>query len=104
MSNQGADHTPVTGTTIEAVSDGKGVFVYRSSIGTGTFTSNGNKIQWKYSDDGLVDADQVALKVFTIEMVYVPEGKNSNRNYANRLSYPSPRREYDGCRGARSAE
>lgn len=77
LSNQNANHSPATGTTIQSASDGKGVFLYRSSNGTGAFSSTGNKIQWTYSSDGLADADQVTLKVFAIEMVYVPEGSFS---------------------------
>lgn len=74
LSGQGTDHTPAAGAAIDAVSDGKGIFIYRSSTGTGTFSAAGNQILWKYGDDGLADADQVTIKVFALEMVYVPQG------------------------------
>lgn len=74
ISNNNSDHNPATGTSIEASSDGKGVFLFRSSLATGTFTSNGNTIQWNYGIDGVDDADLVTIKLFAIEMVYVTEG------------------------------
>ncbi len=62
-------------TTIEGVSDGKGVFLYRSIDGTGTFTSNNNQLKWNYTTDGVNDSDDIEVKIFAIEMVYVPEGQ-----------------------------
>jgi formylglycine-generating enzyme required for sulfatase activity len=53
---------------------GIGAFVYRSSDGTGTFTSTGMKLRWDYRADGVADGANVEVKVFAIEMVRVLEG------------------------------
>jgi formylglycine-generating enzyme required for sulfatase activity len=53
---------------------GIGAFVYRSSDGTGTFTSTGLKLRWDYGADGIAGGTNVDVKVFAIEMVRVPEG------------------------------
>jgi formylglycine-generating enzyme required for sulfatase activity len=81
-------HTAGTGTaadiTVGLVDDnaafhattnpGIGAFVYRSSDGTGTFTSTGLKLRWDYGADGIVGGTNVEVKVFAIEMVRVQEG------------------------------
>lgn len=74
LSTNGSDYTPGTGATIDSVSDGKGVFLYRDADGSGTFSPTGNAIRWEYGTDGLGDMDQVTVKVFAIEMVYIPQG------------------------------
>lgn len=51
-----------------------GVFVYRQSDGTGTFTQEDIKIRWNYGENGVADDATIDIKVFAIEMVYVPEG------------------------------
>jgi formylglycine-generating enzyme required for sulfatase activity len=53
---------------------GIGAFVYRSSAGTGTFTSTGLKLRWDYGADGIAGGTNVEVKVFAIEMVRVLEG------------------------------
>jgi formylglycine-generating enzyme required for sulfatase activity len=81
-------HTAGTGTaadiTVGLVDDnaafnastnpGIGAFVYRSSDGTGTFTSTGLKLRWDYGADGIAGGTNVEVKVFAIEMVRVLEG------------------------------
>ncbi|MBF0479076.1 MAG: SUMF1/EgtB/PvdO family nonheme iron enzyme [Candidatus Omnitrophica bacterium] len=53
----------------------KGIFFYRSATGTpGTVTFTNSAINWLYSTDGVADGDWVDVKVFAIEMVYVPSG------------------------------
>ena len=74
LSSTDAHHTAPTGSTIDAVSDGKGVFIYRSSDGSGPVDWNSVKLRWLYGTDGVSDDATVDLKVFAIEMVYVPEG------------------------------
>jgi formylglycine-generating enzyme required for sulfatase activity len=51
-----------------------GVFVYRSSNGSGTFSQTGLQLQWNYGANGIPDGAAVDVKVFAIEMVYVPQG------------------------------
>ncbi|MBM3237243.1 hypothetical protein FJZ31_13200 [Candidatus Poribacteria bacterium] len=60
--------------TITTPSDGKGAFLYRTNDGTGSINWDGVKLRWNYGTDGLQDSDTVTVKVFAIEMVYVPEG------------------------------
>ena len=63
--------------TFNAITNpGIGAFVYRSSAGTGTFTSTGLKLRWDYGTDGdgIVGGTNVEVKVFAIEMVRVMEG------------------------------
>ena len=68
-------HTPVSGSTIETPTDGTGVFIYRSSDGTGTLTLMGVQLRWNYGADGLDDNESnVEVRVLGIEMVYVPQG------------------------------
>lgn len=50
-----------------------GVFVYRSTDGSGTFSPSGIKLQWNYGANGINDNDNVEIGVFAIEMVYVPQ-------------------------------
>ncbi len=51
-----------------------GAFLYRASNGTGTFSPAGVSLSWKYTQDGVDDDDTLEVRVFGIEMVYVPEG------------------------------
>jgi len=73
-------HTNPTGTpsgvTIDGQSDGMGVFIYRSANGTGTNTWDDAKLRWNYGTDVADDAT-VDVKVFAIEMVYIPQGSFS---------------------------
>jgi len=62
--------------TITTPSDGKGVFLYRTSDATGNINWDGVKLRWNYGTggDGLADSATVTVKVFAIEVVYVPTG------------------------------
>ena len=51
-----------------------GVFLYRSSAGSGTFSCQDIQLRWNYGNNSVDDEAQVDIKVFAIEMVYVPEG------------------------------
>jgi formylglycine-generating enzyme required for sulfatase activity len=53
---------------------GIGAFVYRSSVGTGTFTSTGLKLRWDYGANSIANGTNIEVKVFAIEMVRVLEG------------------------------
>lgn len=55
--------------------DNVGAFIYRDANGTGNFTQNGVYLQWNYSSNGIAGGDQVEVRVFAIEMVYVPQGE-----------------------------
>ncbi len=83
-----AGHSPGTGTpsTIStglltpgssfdaATNWGVGVFIYRSTDGTGTFTNTGVQLRWDYGWNGLTCDDIAEVKVFGVEMVHVPDG------------------------------
>jgi formylglycine-generating enzyme required for sulfatase activity len=67
-----------SGTSIQIVvpTDKLGCFIQRSGTGTGTLTTTGINLVWDYGTDGLGDSDiftaNMRLKVFAIEMVYIP--------------------------------
>ena len=79
-------HTAHGGSTIETglldpsstfnptTNPGMGVFYYRNADGTGTFTKTGVQLQWNYGANWVADVTIVEIKVFAIEMVYVPQG------------------------------
>lgn len=51
-----------------------GAFVHRSGNGIGTFTQTGLQLRWNYGANSIADGQAVDIKVFAVEMVYVPEG------------------------------
>jgi formylglycine-generating enzyme required for sulfatase activity len=51
-----------------------GAFVHRSGNGAGTFTQTGLQLRWNYGANGIADGDAVDIKVFAVEMVFVPSG------------------------------
>jgi hypothetical protein len=70
-----------------ATNPGVGVFLYRSGDGVGTFSTTGTSLSWNYSQDGVTGSDTVDIRVFAVEMVYVPQGDffvgdNATSNYA----------------------
>ena len=58
----------------EATSGKKGAFVQRTANGTGTVTTTGVQVVWDWNADGLTAATTAKVKVFAIEMVYIPQG------------------------------
>ncbi len=59
-------------------SDKVGVFMQPASSGSGTVNFNDAQIVWDYAQNGLSDANAIAattyVRVYGIEMVYIPEG------------------------------
>ena len=51
-----------------------GAFIYRSADGSGTFTANGVQLLWNYSMNGVAFIDVAEIRVYAIEMAYVPQG------------------------------
>lgn len=51
-----------------------GVFLYRSSAGSGTFSCQDVQLRWNYGANSVEDNAQVDIKVFAIEMAYIPQG------------------------------
>jgi formylglycine-generating enzyme required for sulfatase activity len=56
----------------------KGAFIFRTKAGSGTVSSKNVTLVWDYAADNVLDNEmtQVTVKVFGIEMVYIPEGKH----------------------------
>ncbi len=74
-SDGGVTPTFSVGTTsISGTPRGIGVFIYRSADGSGDINWQGVKLKWLYGDNGLGDDAAVEVKVFAIEMVYIPQG------------------------------
>jgi hypothetical protein len=69
-----------TENTIQVGGDKVGAFVYRSAAGTGTFASTTMQLQWNYGLSGLTSVTGLEVRVFAIEMVYVPQGDFTIRN------------------------
>ena len=52
-----------------------GIFLYRKdSLGSGDVVIPGISLLWNYADQGFVEDDDLVVKVFAVEMVYVPQG------------------------------
>ncbi len=69
--------TMPAGSFIKTAADGKGVWIYRGSTGvdfTGNVNYTGAKLQWNYGADGVLNTDSVEIRLFALEMVYVPSG------------------------------
>ncbi len=78
-SGGGDGHTEPTNCVISSASDfdspsgSNGVFIHRSStMAQGSVTYTGVKLRWDYGEQGFYDNDQFEIKVYAIEMVYVP--------------------------------
>ena len=69
-----ASHVIPTGFKADQPTDNKGVFIYRSAVGTGNNTLSGVKMRWDYGTDGLDSVNVVDFQVLAIEMVNVPQG------------------------------
>lgn len=69
-------HTEAIGSTVKTSSDGVGVFVYRNSDGNGDVNFQTIQLRWNYGVDLVQDNDVVDVKVFAIEMVYIPQRIN----------------------------
>ena len=79
-------HIAATGSTIDigltdpkssfdpSSNPGLGAFVYRSLPGSGTNNFRNVKLRWNYGAQSVPDTASVEIKVFAIEMVYVPQG------------------------------
>ncbi len=51
---------------------GKGIFIYRDAAGTGTVNWTEARVRWLYNTDSVVDTDRVKVKIYALEMVYIP--------------------------------
>lgn len=56
------------------VNSANGVYFYRSVDGSGKVRLQDVQLRWNYASNGVANSDLVDVKVFAIEMVYVPQG------------------------------
>ena len=78
LSLNDGEHVAPAGSVINATnyydSYAPGVFIYRDANGSGSNDWNNVQLRWNYGANGVGDNDLVTVKVFAIEMVYVPGG------------------------------
>ena len=67
-------HTEAVGSTVKTSADGKGIWQYRDANGVGANYFSANKLRWNYGVDGVLDGDSVEVRVFAVEMCYIPQG------------------------------
>ena len=94
LSLSGYQNGTGTANSLSVQSDSVGAYMYRNALGNGTFSSTGVQLQWNYGQYGLTDVSAFEVRVFAIEMVYVPQGDftipptfydgtyNTNGNYS----------------------
>jgi formylglycine-generating enzyme required for sulfatase activity len=68
-------HFAPSGARIETSSDERGVFISRDSSGGGNISWSDVKLRWNYGADGVSDLDLIEVRIFAIEMVFIPEGE-----------------------------
>lgn len=86
-----AGHVAPSGSSITIPSDGKGAFIFRDANGSGSSSFSNTTLVWKYGTDGILSSNNIDIKVFGVEMAYVPQGSfyvgdgqtNTTQIYAN---------------------
>ena len=73
LSTYPAEHQCPSGTLIDPASDGKGVFIRNGAPGGGALNAEVS-LSWNYRLDGVADDPDVSIRVFGLEMVFIPEG------------------------------
>lgn len=79
-SGSGDGHIAPAGAAIASSNDNnaggaRGVFIYHNTdMPQGSVNYAGTQLRWDYGVDGVADASLVEVRVFAIEMVYVPQG------------------------------
>ena len=71
LSVTSSDHSSASPLKIDAVTDGKGVFVYRSAIGGGNISSTSVTLKMNVA---AANYENYNFKVFGVEMVNIPQG------------------------------
>jgi formylglycine-generating enzyme required for sulfatase activity len=49
------------------------VFIFRDANGQGSFSATGAQLRWNYGENGVNNDDIIDIRVFAIEMVYIPQ-------------------------------
>ena len=68
-----AGYTVPSGCAIDVSADSLGAFFYRSVIGGGSNNWDNIRLKWDYGAAGINDDAFIEVRIFAIEMVYVPE-------------------------------
>lgn len=68
-----------TGTALNIIvpTDKKGAFLQRSAAGSGSVSTSSIQFVWDYATDNVSRSATAIVKVFAIEMVYIPQGSFS---------------------------
>lgn len=66
--------TAPSGSTVKVSADQKGFWIYASGNEIGDVNYTNGKVVWNYGSNGVLDADSVEIRVFAVEMVYIPQG------------------------------
>ncbi len=82
LSSSAADHEAPAATGGVAMTNdvgltgdtGMGIFLYRAGAGHGPLDLQNVKLRWLHGVDGVTNPAAAAIKVFALEMVYVPRG------------------------------
>ena len=74
LNQTGFNNGSGTANTIQVTTDKIGSWIHRSAQGSGTFNSTSIQLQWNYGLSGLNDVAGLEVRVFAVEMVYVPQG------------------------------
>lgn len=61
------------GSVLKISADGKGAWMYRNADGIGNVNWTAAGIRWNYGADGVLDNENVEVRVYAVEMVYVPQ-------------------------------
>jgi formylglycine-generating enzyme required for sulfatase activity len=67
-------HVAASGSTIATVPDAMGVYVHRSADGIGNVSYPAMQVAWNYGASGVADDAIIEIRVYALEMVYVPQG------------------------------
>jgi hypothetical protein len=83
-----------TANTVQVTTDKIGSWIHRSAQGSGTFNSTSMQLQWNYGLSGLNDVTGLELRVFAVEMVFVPQGDFNVAKLFNNSTEASAHRNF----------
>ena len=67
-------HVAPVGSTLTVASGSLGAWIHRSANGSGPINYTDVELQWNYDGTGVLDEDIFEVKVFALEMVFLPQG------------------------------
>ncbi len=92
----------------ETDNPGMGVFIYRDAEGGGDFELEDVRVRWNYALNGVADDAILDIRVFAVEMVYIPQGSyllGSNAAFPEIYSFyqMGPTGQYSASHGTATA-